>query len=296
METERQLLDRLLCESGAVAWGVVPAAEVPAREWQRFEDWLAKGYHADMDYMERHKEIRRDPRLLLEGARTIVSVAYSYRQENPYPGLATYALGEDYHKVLRRRLKKVVAGMKNAFGGEWRICIDSAPLLERYWAERAGVGRRNPVHGNIMVDGVGSMVFLAELVTTLAPAEGPSSILMRERAGLDPECGAASTRGKIVAAVCPGGALKEGGTVDARRCINYLTLEKREELSEEERRLTGGVFFGCDICLRSSGEHRGNALPVVPEFLPLPGLEAILRGEKNEELLRSPINRKYRRR
>ena len=119
----------LLRESGAVAFGVAEAEPVPDEEWERFSSWISQGRHAGMTYMENYPEIRRDPRNLLEGAKSIVSVAYNYRQPNHVSGVATYALGEDYHKVLRKRLKTVVMAMKDEFGGQWRICVDSAPII-----------------------------------------------------------------------------------------------------------------------------------------------------------------------
>lgn len=279
-----QKLSRLLEESGAVAFGWTQAAPVEESEWNLFTEWLARGFHAGMAYMERYQEIRRDPRLLLSGARTIISVAFNYRQPNPFRGVATYALGQDYHKVLRKRLKRVAASMKEEFGGDWRICIDSAPLLERYWAEKCGVGFRSPVHGNIVVPGVGSMVFLAEIITTLQlpPSPLPDSF---ERYG-------ENTTGNQI---CPTGALQPGGMVDARKCINYLTIEHRGELSPEEKTLTGGAFFGCDICQKGCPENSGEAPGVLPEFLPMNGLGDFIKGRDCDfELGKSPMSRRFR--
>ena len=278
-------IGELLRRQGADAYGWTKAEPVDTAEWALFERWLNAGYAAGMDYMRNYPDIRRDPRLLLEGAKTVISVAYNYRQPNPIEGLATYALGEDYHKVLRRRLKGVVAAMKEEYGGEWRICIDSAPILERYWAVRAGVGYRSEIHGNVVVPGVGSMVFLAELLTTLEIPErdDPAGV------GVDKCDDSERTSGRRV---CPNGALLGGGIVDARRCINYLTIEKREELTPEERRLTGKAVFGCDICQRASMENRGEARDVLPEFKPMEGLEAYLKGEASDfELGKSPLKR-----
>lgn len=275
-----ELLGVLLKEAGAVKWGVAEAGPVDGEEWSLFERWLARGWHAGMQYMERYPEIRRDPRLLLDGARSIISVAFNYRQHNPFRGLATYALGRDYHKVLRRRLKPVVSRMKEIYGGGWRVCIDSAPVLERYWAVRAGVGHRSPVHGNIVVPGVGSMVFLAEIVTTLV---------------LPPSSESRSPEGYYARGICPSGALHPGGVVDAGQCINYLTIEHRGALSERERRLTAGVVFGCDKCQLSCPENQGEAPDVLPEFRPLPGLAEFLCGAPSDfDLDASPIKRKFR--
>lgn len=284
MKEARSLLCRLLEESGAAAFGAAEAAPVPDEEWARFEDWIARGWHAGMGYMENYPEIRRDPRLLLPGATTIISIAYNYRQPNPYRGVATYAIGRDYHKVLRKRLKKVVGTMKTEFGGEWRICIDSAPILERYWAQRCGVGVRSPLHGNIVVPGTGSMVFLAEILTTLPIP----SFTSRRGDNIPPEPTAA-------ASPCPTGALQEGGTVDARRCINYLTIEHRGGLTEEETAWVGEAVFGCDICLRACPANRGEAPEVLPEFRPMKGLKEFLEGTPGEfDISKSPLKRAHR--
>lgn len=278
-----ELLARLLSEAGAVAFGSTRAEPVAEEEWRLFEQWLEKGYHAGMAYMRNYPEIRKDPRRLLEGAKTIISMAFNYRQPNPLPGVATYALGEDYHKVLRRRLKRVVKEIKTEAGGDWRICIDSAPVLERYWAVKCGVGFRSPVHGNVIVPGVGSMVFLAELITT------HELDLRRGGKAASQMVDTQETEGP---GVCPTGALQPGGIVDSRRCINYLTIEKRGDLTPEEMEMVGGAIFGCDICQRACRENRVGNPGVIPEFSPLPGLMGYLRGEDNGfELRNSPLSR-----
>lgn len=275
--------------------GVAPAAEVAPEEWRHFESWLEKNMHAGMVYMERHRDLRRDPRKLLEGARTVISIAFNYRQDNPYPEIAMYALGEDYHKVLRRRLKEVVRQMKEEFGGEYRICIDSAPILERYWARRCGVGYPSHISGNIIVPGVGSMVFLAEILTTLDIESPPCYEL-----GLD-----GNYELCIMDALkkCPTGALQPGGVVDARRCINYLTIEHQGEWSEEQKTLmsrpgAAGKLFGCDICqLACPSNQTSPKNDIIPEFKPLPEIQelisAIRSGDRDNPLFKlpTPLNR-----
>lgn len=276
----------LLREAGACAYGISLAGVVPTEEWRIFTDWINRGYHAGMKYMENHLELRRDPRLLLDGAKSVISVAYNYRQPNPIKGLATYALGEDYHKALRRRLKAVVRVMRDEFGEEWRICIDSAPVLERYWAMRSGMGRRSPIHGNIIVPGIGSMVFLAEILTTLELPEVSESFAGAVKTNIEPKV---SEKG-----ICPTGALLPGGRIDARKCINYLTIECREELAKEENAWLGKAVFGCDVCQKSCAENRGPYPPLIPEFRPLPGLETFLRGaNEGFDLSRSPLKRGF---
>lgn len=279
--TVNETLASLLEREGAVAYGIAEAAPVEEKEWQRFLDWLDKGMNAGMTYMRNHAEIRRDPRMLLPGAIRVVSIAFNYRQPNPYPGLATYAMGEDYHKVLRRRLKRVVRELKGEFGGAWRICIDSAPVLERYWAVKAGVGVRSNVHGNVIVPGVGSMVFLAELVTTV-PLNLENRNFITAEMSMD-------TGGSPH---CPTGALLPGGMVNARKCINYLTIEHRESLSEEQKKLVGDAIFGCDVCQRGCVENRGRYIPVLQELMPLEGLDGFIKGNpEGFPIEKSPMKR-----
>lgn len=296
-----QLLER----TGAVAWGVARAEMVPADEWARFEDWLSRGLHAGMDYMERYKEIRRDPRLLLEGGRSIISLAFNYRQPNPYPEIATYALGRDYHRVLRRHLKKTVSELKKEIGGEWRICIDSAPILERYWAERCGIGKRSPIHGNIVVPGVGSMVFLAELITTLdlPPSSAAPQKLIPPKAERPTSAAHQKSSGRPTSGApypCPTGALLPGGMIDSRRCLNYLTIEHRGEYNPEEQRLLSlpgakGKLFGCDAC-QLGCDYNQTPVEILPEFAPLPDLpriiDALRLGDRDAIPSDSPLKRK----
>lgn len=254
------MLETLLRESGACAWGAAEAQAVPEEEWRRFEEWIANGHNAGMAYMERHADLRRDPRLLLPEAKTVISVAFNYRQPNPYAGrVATYALGEDYHRAIRKRLKSVVKAARDTMAGAWRICIDSAPILERYWAQQCRVGTRSPRHGNIVVKGVGSMVFLAEILTTckvsLPPYPGVT------------ECESAEDSGYV----CPTGALLPGGSIDGGRCINYLTIEHRGAWNEAQRTLMRrpgacNAIFGCDICQLADPANQTPHAEIIREF------------------------------
>lgn len=228
---------------GAYACGVVCAMPVTAEAVTRYEEWLADGNAGNMDYLGRYGEVRRDPRLLLdgEGARTLIVTLFAY-QDNVHPAegvpyIAHYALGQDYHDVLRRRLKTVIGQLRPRFGGKWRICVDSAPLMERYWAARAGLGVIGD-NGCLIVPGVGANFFIATIVTTAQmptddPVEGTSHCL---------GCG------RCVRA-CPTGALRGDGSVDARRCISYLTIESHDDIPADIP--TGNTLYGCDVCRRA---------------------------------------------
>lgn len=228
---------------GAYACGVVRAMPVTAEAVARYEEWLADGNAGNMDYLGRYGEVRRDPRLLLdgEGARTLIVTLFAY-QDNVHPAegvpyIAHYALGQDYHDVLRCRLKTVIGQLRPRFGGKWRICVDSAPLMERYWAARAGLGVIGD-NGCLIVPGVGANFFIATIVTTAQmptddPVEGTSHCL---------GCG------RCVRA-CPTGALRGDGSVDARRCISYLTIESHDDIPADIP--TGNTLYGCDMCRRA---------------------------------------------
>lgn len=228
---------------GAYACGVVRAMPVTAEAVARYDEWLADGNAGNMDYLGRYGEVRRDPRLLLdgEGARTLIVTLFAY-QDNVHsaegvPYIAHYALGQDYHDVLRRRLKTVIGQLRPRFGGKWRVCVDSAPLMERYWAARAGLGVIGD-NGCLIVPGVGANFFIATIVTTAQmptddPVEGTSHCL---------GCG------RCVRA-CPTGALRGDGSVDARRCISYLTIESHDDIPADIP--TGNTLYGCDVCRRA---------------------------------------------
>lgn len=228
---------------GAYACGVVRAMPVTAEAVARYDEWLADGNAGNMDYLGRYGEVRRDPRLLLdgEGARTLIVTLFAY-QDNVHPAegvpyIAHYALGQDYHDVLRRRLKTVIGQLRPRFGGKWRVCVDSAPLMERYWAARAGLGVIGD-NGCLIVPGMGANFFIATIVTTAQmptddPVEGTSHCL---------GCG------RCVRA-CPTGALRGDGSVDARRCISYLTIESHDDIPADIP--TGNTLYGCDVCRRA---------------------------------------------
>lgn len=230
-----EMLDALCCGAGACAWGVAAAAPVADADRKIFDSWIARGAHGPMDYMARYADVRADVELLLAGARSIVVCAFSYRQASHSAHISDYALGRDYHIVLRERLEQVAAAVRESFGGETRVCVDSAPLRERYWAKIAGVGTFG-LNGKLIVPGAGADVVLGEIVcTAVLPATEP---LQEE---LCDGCG------RCVMA-CPASALDGRGGVDARKCLSCITIEHRGPLPEGVR--LHGRLAGCDVCSR----------------------------------------------
>ena len=240
---------------GAVAFGCSVAGPVDSSYADRYDRWIASGAHGTMDYLARHTAIRRDPRLLLPGARTVISLAFPYRPAGGYhhPWIADYALGRDYHTVLHGRLRQLAAFMADNFGAQSRPCVDSAPIAERYWAHRSGLGFIG-LNGQLIVPGVGSGVFLAELVTTLELA--PDSPLAAD-------CGRC---GACVRA-CPGSAISPDGSFDGRRCLSYLGIEHRGEFPSGAPSL-GTHIYGCDECQRVCPHNHCEPPEPLTDFYP----------------------------
>jgi epoxyqueuosine reductase len=202
--------------------------------------WLAAGRHGQMAWMEETAEVRKDPRdpNMLNAAKSVVVLAAPYLHPHSYDGVAParvakYALGRDYHNVLTKKARRIAKLLREA-GHAARVAVDSKPVLERAWAERAGVGF---VGKNccLIVPGIGSHVFLACVVTT-APLE-PSEPIERR-------CGSCTA----CLDACPTRAFVEPRTLDARRCVSYLTIEHRGPIPEALRPGIGPWLFGCDVC------------------------------------------------
>ncbi len=240
----------------------VTAVEPGAAE--AYSRWIGVGKHGGMEYLARYDEVRRNPALLLEGARSMVIVAFPYfTRETVALPIALYARGRDYHEVVRERLSEIAALLP----GETRVCVDTAPLRERYWAARAGLGRigRN---NQLYVPGLGSYCFIGTILTTaLLPERTPF-----EFDSPDP-CGGCS---KCVDA-CPGACIPPaGGAIDARRCVSYLTIEHRGELPDGLR-LTS--LYGCDVCQRVCPLNREVAETPIEEFRPSADLKELTAQE-----------------
>lgn len=239
---KKEIREKLL-EAGAIKVGFAIAGKTEEEIDRQYSAWIDEGCHGDMDYLQRHSELKRHTDNVLPGAKTVISLAFSYvpekwRNEN-LSYIAAYAYGDDYHLVIREVLTPVLKELKATYGGKWRICIDSAPLAERYWALKSGIGKKG-LNGSVIVDGFGSMIFLAEILTTVEIDPDQAS---------HKEC---VKCGKCID-ICPGQAIRKDGTVDARKCINYLTIEKKGEFSIEEIEILTkdkGYLYGCDRCMR----------------------------------------------
>ena len=221
------------------------AAAVPAEDRARYRDWVAAGYAGEMRYLtDRRAAVRDDPRNLLASARSVICVGKLYQTPWPHTTqfddagrgwISRYSWGEDYHEVMRRGLARLEARLRERHPGmESRICVDTAPLLERTYARLAGLGWIGK--NTCLIDQQrGSWFFLGELLVSLeiAPDAPPP-----DRCGTCTACIDA----------CPTAAIPPGGGLDATRCISYFTIELRGAIPEEHRAGIGAHVFGCDIC------------------------------------------------
>lgn len=243
MSAEIVQSDELKLEASRLGFttvGVAPA--IPPPHYRAFQTWLDRGFSATMDYMVRNAVQRASPTSLLASAETVVAVTLNYNQmpsrEPGKPKIARYALGRDYHRVLRSKLVKLGKWVQNRFPeAEIRACVDSAPILERDFAQLAGLGWFGK--NTCLIDTKrGSWFFIGLLLTSVrfeidVPAEGG--------------CGTCD----LCINACPTGAIvPQGGfwSVDSGRCISYLTIEHRGEFSTEQAAQVGDWTFGCDIC------------------------------------------------
>ncbi len=235
------LKSHALSELGIALVGIADAS--PLEGGDRLTAWLAEGAHGEMEYLARTAAVRRDPRLFLPGARSVIVVAVSYRDEatfdsTPLAGVVTvarYARRRDYHGVIRRRLVRLGRWLASQVPGcRWRVGVDTTPLAERELAQRAGLGwiGKNTCLINRRL---GSELLLGALVTDTELACDPPAT---------PHCG----RCTACLDACPTAALVRPGFLDARRCISYLTIEHRSPFQSWEARAIGNHLAGCDIC------------------------------------------------
>jgi len=210
-------------------------------EAKRLEAWLNKGLHGQMNYLENHFDKRIDPTLLVDGAKTVVSFMFNYHNpekqtDETAPKISMYAYGEDYHHVIKNKLKSLLEIINSQIGEvNGRAFVDSAPVLERDWANRAGVGwvGKNTL---IINPKAGSNFFLAELIIDIELAPDAP---MKDYCGTCTKCIEA----------CPTNAIAPNGyLLDSTKCISYLTIELRDALPVEYQDKMENWMFGCDIC------------------------------------------------
>jgi len=261
-EKQTILVKQLAAELGFNFCGIAKATKLDD-DARRLETWLHKGMHGSMHYMERYFDMRIDPGKLVPGARSVITLLLNYfpneKQHNDALKISKYAYGKDYHEVIREKLNKYIGNLKSEIGDfHGRGFVDSAPVLERTWAQRSGLGwvAKN---GNLINKQMGSFFFIATMITDLELV--PDEPFAKDYCGTCSRCIDA----------CPTEAILPGKVGDGSKCISYFTIELKDMLIPTEMK---GKFenwiFGCDICQDVCPWNRFSKPTNEIEFTPLP--------------------------
>ena len=259
---------------GFSACGIVEAKPVDDDARRTYQQYIDRGCHASMEYLTRYPSQRFDPSQLLPGCKTIITLALNYYPIQLLPAdsyqISYYAYGADYHDVMRSKLRQLVAAILPYYPSlNYKLAVDTAPVLERYWAVRSGMGWVGKNH-TLIVPRQGSYVFLGEILIDEAI---PAATAKTESPCVRTGCGSCQ---RCIDA-CPTHALGADGTFDSRRCLSYLTIEHRGDFEEEQHRLIAGqptpyYIYGCDRCQKAC-PHNMHAVPTTQsDFSPHPDL------------------------
>ncbi|WP_259068135.1 tRNA epoxyqueuosine(34) reductase QueG [Mucilaginibacter sp. X4EP1] len=243
----------------------ISKADFLEEEAPRLEKWLKNNMNGEMQYMENHFDKRLDPRLLVDDARSVISLGLNYFTPNQQldpsgPKISKYAYGADYHQVIKEKLKELLEVLNEQIGEvHGRAFVDSAPVLDRAWAKKAGLGWIGK-NSNLISKKVGSFFFLAELIVDVE--------LEYDVAPTADHCGTCTS----CIDACPTQAIVGPQIVDGSRCISYLTIELKNEIPEEFKGKMDDWMFGCDVCQDVCPWNKFSVLHQEPAFTPHPDL------------------------
>ena len=275
------LIKRKALELGFSSCGISQARFLKEEE-QKFEKWLSNGYQGNMSYLERNIDKRLDPRILVPGSKSVISLTYNYYPPKKLSNknnfiISKYAYGRDYHKVLKKKLRHLFYYMKEHIGNiEGMVFVDSAPVHERAWAKLSGLGWIGKNSLLINKD-IGSYFFISEIICDLE-LEYDSPVSNR--------CGNCT---KCIDA-CPTNAITQAQVIDANKCISYLTIENKDTIPEELKNEMNQSIFGCDICQDICPWNKFSTPHKEKEFLPNKKLKK-LRKKDWIELTEETFNR-----
>ena len=273
-ENPTRFLKRKANNLGFLSCGISKAVFLE-EEATKLENWLNDGKHGKMKYMENHFDMRLDPRKLVPDAKSVISLSYNYFNENlqkdkDAPKISKYAYGNDYHKVIKEKLKILFRELQKEFGDiNGRVFIDSAPIMEKAWAAKSGLGWIGK-NTNLISQKVGSFYFLAEIIVDL---EFEYDTPVTDHCGSCTAC----------IDSCPTGALVKPYEIDASKCISYLTIELKDEIPSEFNGKMDNWAFGCDVCQDVCPWNRFSRKHNEPLFNP--NQEMIKMGKKEWEEL-----------
>lgn len=264
LEEKHTLLIKEKAKSlGFTSVGVAKATFLE-EEAPKLEQWLKNGYQGTMQYLENNFDKRLDPRLLVDGAQSVISLTYNYfpeqQQNSDSFKIAKYAYGEDYHHVIKEKLKELMWFLNDEIGEiNGRAFVDSAPIMERAWAQKSGLGWTGK-NSLLLQKNHGSFYFLAELIVDLP--------LAYDQPFHTNHCGTCT---KCIDA-CPTQAILPNNTVDGSKCISYFTIELKEALPKEFQKQFENWMFGCDICQDVCPWNRFSLPHSETKFTPHPDL------------------------
>lgn len=243
---------------GFFACGIAKARPVDQQTATHYRQWIAAGGHADMHYLEQNMEKRLDPTLLVEGARSIITVAMNYTPARHIPAgeyqIAAYAYGKDYHDTVKARLRELCLALPAS--GASKPCVDTVPILERYWAQQAGIGFIGRNH-QLIIPQAGSMFYLGEIVTDAEADQYDEPMV----------CLCGNCHRCIDA--CPTGALTlTGSAFLSGRCLSYQTIENRGPIDQSLTDKLGLSIYGCDRCQQACPWNRFAVPTPIPELQP----------------------------
>lgn len=260
LEQRTDLIKSKALELGFLDIGISKAEKMDS-EAKRLESWLNANHHGQMSYMANHFDKRVDPSLLVPGAKSVISLSFNYHTEQQQsdpdaPKISQYAYGKDYHIVIKEKLHEFINWIRTEIGEvDGRCFVDSAPVLERDWAKRSGLGWIGK-HTLLLSKKKGSYFFLAEIILDLE--------LCYDHPVTD-HCGTCT---RCIDA-CPTDAISPKGYIlDSRKCISYLTIELKDEIPSEFKDQMAGWMFGCDICQQVCPWNRFSKPHSEPQFEP----------------------------
>ena len=263
----------------------ISKAEFLEEEAPRLERWLHNNMHGNMHYMENHFDKRLDPTLLVEGSKSVISLTYNYytdavQQDPNAPKISKYAYGVDYHYVIKDKLNQLLEYIKDEIGDvHGRTFVDSAPIMEKAWAKKSGLGWIGK-HSNLITQKVGSYYFIAELIVDLD--------LEVDHAVTD-HCGSCTA----CIDACPTQAITEPYKVDGSKCISYFTIELKENIPSEMKGQLDNWMFGCDVCQEVCPWNRFSKNHSEPLFNPNPKLLSMSKKDW-EEITQETFNKVFK--
>lgn len=252
-----------LIKTKALAFGFqscgISKADFLEEEALHLENWLKNQFHGEMKYMENHFDKRLDPRLLVEGSKSVISLSYNYfpeeKLQNENFKISKYAYGEDYHEVIKEKLRSLVAELQDEIGEfSFRVFVDSAPVLEKAWARKSGIGWVGK-NSNLITKKHGSFYFLAEIICDLD---------LVEDSPVTDHCGSCT---KCIDA-CPTHAIISDKIIDGSKCISYATIELKDQIPDFFKNKMDDWMFGCDVCQDVCPWNRFSAPTLEEKFHP----------------------------